>query len=390
MLVEFPPSGGLYQFALQLGEALARAGMSVDLVTGPSPELDSREPNCRVRSILPTWHPTAGADAPAWWRKARRVVRAGQHTAAWIVLWAYLARVRPDVIVWSAWRFPIDGWGVRVARRLLPKAVLALVAHEPRPLVEQPGHQGMYKTSSATARALAPAYADLDTVFVLGESAKDVLVETWPISAPVHVIPHGDEGIFARDALPGAETTEPVALSFGTITAYKGIDTLCEAWPSVRARVPAAELVIAGALSADIDEVALRAQVAALPGVSLRTGYVPVPEVADCFARARCVVLPYKRSSQSGVAHLAFTMGRPVVATRVGDIPAVVRDEVSGLLVAPEDPAALAGAVIRLLTDAELAASMGKAGAESLVEGASWDEVAERFLRALPPVRRPG
>ncbi|KAA0110875.1 glycosyltransferase [Mycolicibacterium sp. P1-5] len=390
VLVEFPPSGGLYQFALQLGEALARAGMGVELVTGPSPELGSRELNCRVRSILPTWHPAAGSDAPAWWRKARRGVRAGQHTAAWAVLLAYLMRARPDVVVWSAWRFPVDGWGVRVARRLLPKTVLTLVAHEPRPLVEQPGHQGMYKTSGTTAGALAPAYADLDTVFVLGQTAKDALVETWPISAPVHVIPHGDEGIFARDAVPGAESTGPVALSFGTITAYKGVDTLCQAWPSVRARVPDAELVIAGALSADVDEAALRAQVAVLPGVSLQTGYVPVADVADYFAKSRCVVLPYKRSSQSGVAHLAFTMGRPVVATRVGDIPAVVRDEVSGLLVAPEDPAALAEAIIRLLTDAELAASMGKAGAESLIDGASWDEVADQFLRALPPARNPG
>ncbi|WP_396925653.1 glycosyltransferase [Mycolicibacterium sp.] len=389
VLVEFPPSGGLYQFALQLGEAVARAGTSVELVTGPAPELDSREPDCRVRSILPTWHPTAGADAPAWWRKARRVVRAGQHSAAWVVLLAYLLRARPDVVVWSAWRFPIDGWGVRAARRMLPKTVLALVAHEPRPLVEQPGQEGMYKTSSTTVRALAPAYADLDTVFVLGESAKDVLIETWPIAAPVHVIPHGDEGIFAQSPVPGAETTGPVALSFGTITAYKGIDTLCLAWPSVRARVPDAQLVIAGSLSADIDEAALRAQVAALPGVSLQTGYVPVADVAGYFARARCVVLPYKRSSQSGVAHLAFTMGRPVVATRVGDIPAVVRDEVSGLLVPPDDPDALAEAMIRVLTDAELAASMGKAGAESLAESATWDEVADRFLRALPAARRP-
>ncbi len=389
VLVEFPPSGGLYQFALQLGEALARAGASVELVTGPAPEVDSREPDCRVRSILPTWHPTAGADAPAWWRKARRVLRAGQHTAAWAVLLAYLLRARPDVVVWSAWRFPIDGWGVRAARRLLPETVLALVAHEPRPLVEQPGQDGMYKTSSTTERALAPAYAALDTVFVLGESAKRILLETWPVAAPVHVIPHGDEGIFTlgAGAIPGAETTGPVALSFGTITAYKGIDTLCQAWPTVRAAVPDAELVIAGALSADIDEAALRAQVAALPGISLQTGYVAVADVAGYFARARCVVLPYKRSSQSGVAHLAFTMRRPVVATRVGDIPAVVRDEISGLLVAPENPDALAEAMIRLLTDAELAASMGKAGAESLVEEASWDDVAGRFLQSLPPTR---
>ncbi|MGY4711966.1 glycosyltransferase [Mycolicibacterium sp. CBM1] len=386
-LVEFPPSGGLYQFSLQLGEALARAGARVELITGPAPELGSRDLGCRVRSILPTWHPTAGADAPPWWRRARRVVRAGRHAAAWVVLIAYLIRTQPEVVVWSAWRFPIDGWGVRAVRKALPHSVLALIAHEPRPVVEQPGQEGMYKTSAVTDRALAKAYADLDVVFVLGESARQALLDTWPVTAPVHVIPHGDEGIFVAAAIPAVESTAPVALSFGTITAYKGLDTLCAAWPIVRRRVPDAELVIAGALSADIDEARLRADVAGLAGVTLKLGYVPVSEVAAYFGAARCVVLPYKRSSQSGVAHLAHTMGRPVVATRVGDIPDVVRDGVSGLLVPPDDPTALADALVRVLADAELASSMGTAGADSLARGASWDDIAGRVLRSLPQAR---
>ena len=388
-LVEFPPSGGLFQFSIQLGEALARAGDDVELITGPSPELTSREPDCRVRSILPTWHPTAGADAPDWWRRARRGIRAGQHAAAWVALIVYLLASRPDAVVWSAWRFPLDGWGVRIVRKVLPGAVLALVAHEPRPLVEQPGQDGLYKTSAITNGALSRAYADLDVAFVLGESARQTLIDTWRLGAPVVVIPHGDEGIYASSTIAEAKSTEPVALSFGTITAYKGIDTLCEAWPAVRRSVPNARLVIAGALSADVDERALRAQVDGLDGVTLRTGYVPVGDVAPFFAAARCVVLPYKRSSQSGVAHLAHTLGRPVVATRVGDIPDVVRDGVSGLLVAPGDAGELAGALVRLLTGPAEAQRMGEAGANALTDSASWDDVAARLAAGLD-LARPG
>jgi len=155
----------------------------------------------------------------------------------------------------------------------------------------------------------------------------------------------------------------------------------------VRAEVPDAELVIAGALSQDIDESSLRSQVSNLAGVSLQIGYVPVDDVSSYFARARCVVLPYKRSSQSGVAHLAHTLRRPVVATRVGDIPAVVRDEVSGLLVAPEDPEALASAMVRLLTDPQLARTMGEAGEQGLALAASWDDVAKSLYRGLSPER---
>ena len=381
-LVEFPPSGGLFQFSLQLGEALARVGNHVELLTGPCPELSSREPGCRLRSILPTWHPT-GADAPRWWRRPRRGLRATRLVVAWMVLLVHLRRTRPDVVMWSEWRFPVDGWGVHMVRKALPNAVLALVGHEPRPLVEQPGRGEFYKTSSTRSRGLATAHADLDVAFVLGESAKKTLTETWPITAPVRVIPHGDEGIFRSAVVRGAETTGPVALSFGTITKYKGIDTLCEAWPKVRAQVPNAELVIAGALSADVEESALRAGVRSLGGVMLSIGYVPMADVPAYFARARCVVLPYKRSSQSGVVHLAHTLGRPVVATRVGDIPDVVRDGVSGLLVAPEDPDALADAIVRLLTNAELAARMGNAGTEALAAGASWDQVAARLVDGL-------
>ncbi len=385
-LVEFPPSGGLFQFSLQLGEALARAGESVELITGWSPELGSREPGCRVLGILPTWHPTAGADLPELLRLARRVIRAGRHTAAWGVLLAHLIRTRPDVVAWSAWRFPIDGWGVRAVRRVLPDATLVLVAHEPRPLVEQPGQEGLYKTSALMTRALSGAYADLDVVYVLGESAKQVLLQTWPVTAPVHVIPHGDEGIYAAPDLPSAASTGPVALCFGTITAYKGIDTLLRAWPTVTDRIPDARLVVAGALGPDMDESALRADIAGLTGLTVQLGYIPVADVASYFGPARCVVLPYKRSSQSGVAHLAFTLGRPVVATRVGDIPGVVRDGISGVLVDPDDPEALAGGLIRLLADAELAGSLGAAGQQSLAAGASWDDVAARVLAGVSGV----
>jgi glycosyltransferase involved in cell wall biosynthesis len=98
------------------------------------------------------------------------------------------------------------------------------------------------------------------------------------------------------------------------------------------------------------------------------------------------VVLPYKRGSQSGVAHLAHTMGRPVVATRVGDIPEVVEDEVSGLLVEPECPHALARALVRLLKDPATAGRLGAQGARNLGDRASWDEVAARLEQGLPPV----
>ena len=58
----------------------------------------------------------------------------------------------------------------------------------------------------------------------------------------------------------------------------------------------------------------------------------------------------------------AMALGRPVVATRVGGIPAVVLDGETGRLVAPDDPPALAGAVTELLKDPGVRRRMGEAG----------------------------
>jgi glycosyltransferase involved in cell wall biosynthesis len=60
-------------------------------------------------------------------------------------------------------------------------------------------------------------------------------------------------------------------------------------------------------------------------------------------------------------------MRRPVVATRVGAVPEVIRHEETGLLVPPRDPAALAAAIAALLADPERGASLGNAGRQ-LVE----------------------
>jgi glycosyltransferase involved in cell wall biosynthesis len=58
----------------------------------------------------------------------------------------------------------------------------------------------------------------------------------------------------------------------------------------------------------------------------------------------------------------AMAAGLPVVATRVGGIPEIVEDGVSGILVPPRDPAALAAAMVRLAGDAGLRARLGEAG----------------------------
>lgn len=108
-----------------------------------------------------------------------------------------------------------------------------------------------------------------------------------------------------------------------------------------------------------------------------------VAEVATLFAEARVVVAPYRVGYGSGVVALAMTMGRAVVASRVGDLPAAVADGETGLLVEPGDATALAGALEQVLADAERAERMGAAGRARAASTSSWEAVAERVEAAL-------
>jgi glycosyltransferase involved in cell wall biosynthesis len=389
-LVEFSPSGGLFQFGFQLGRGLASHGYAIDLVTGHDPELTSDAPGFRMLDILPSWHPGSASVESLLLRKSRRILRGVQHVRAWLRLLRYIDHERPDVVVWSTWRFPIDSWLVIATRRRHPDVVLGRMAHETLPLREQPRSGSLYRTSRIVNRSLAAAYQRMDMIFVLGSQARESIVRTWKPRGEVAVIPHGDESIFAGEDVPAADRTPPRVLFFGTWTRYKGIDLLLEAFQLVRNQVPSAELMVAGSVGADVDFDAIRKKAAAIGGVDLRPGYVPMEQVATLMGGARVVAIPYLRASQSGVVHLAQTFGRPVVATAVGDIPEAVPDGVAGLVVPPADPVALAAALRRLLDGPDTALRMGEAGRRRLQAEGSWHDIAARVADVTERVRAGG
>lgn len=379
--VEFAPSGGLFQFTAQLGRALAERGHRVHLFTGPRPEIVSDHPLFRVHAVLPTWHPGDKERTSDRIRKLRRGVRAGQLVLAWLVLLARLLRLRPDALFWSTLRFSIDTIGVLAAHRLMPTVLLGMVAHEPRPM--SASDTTSYKRGRLLEPTLAAAWRRMGVAFVLGTEAETLLRRSWDPAGPVVVIPHGDESTVRGDEpVRAVAETGPVALFFGTWSAYKGIDVLLDAWPAVRREVPDALLVLAGAV-ARVDLDGLLDRMGELEGVDPRPGYVALEAVPVLFDAARLVVTPYRRASQSGVAHLAYAFGRPVVASGVGDIPSVVRDGETGILVPPADVAALAAAMVALLTDVTLAQRMGAAGMALMTETSSWETVAARFDKGL-------
>jgi glycosyltransferase involved in cell wall biosynthesis len=379
-MVEFAPSGGLFQFAMQMGEAIAELGHEVELVTGPDPEFQPRVSGMSLVPILPTWHPGDGSVQPAIVRRLRRVVRGARYVEAWRRVIAYLERRPTDVVQWADWRFTIDGWLVAWLAGRPGAPLMVDVAHTPRPLAEGPRGDTLYKTGPLLFSALAAAYRRMDAVFVLGEQSRLELIRTWADIRRVEVIPHGDEAIFRPEGLPPPEACPPRVLFFGTWSRHKGLDLLLDAFALVRRSVPTADLVLAGAVGKDVDFDGLARRAVAVGGVELRPRYIPAAEVRDLMGSSRVVVAPYAVANQSGVVHIAQTFGRPVVATAVGDLVEVVRHGETGFLVPPGDPVALAANLEQLLLEPAEAARLGRNAKRRVRESSSWRDVAERVV----------
>lgn len=125
---------------------------------------------------------------------------------------------------------------------------------------------------------------------------------------------------------------------------------------------------------------------AAQEGVSDITRFVgfrdPTPYVAD----ADVVLVPSRGESFGLVAVEALLLGRPVVATRVGALPEVLRDGVTAILVPPDDPQAMADAVVHLLSRPDVATALGRAGKADARARFSMDAYRARLSEVvLPP-----
>jgi glycosyltransferase involved in cell wall biosynthesis len=140
-------------------------------------------------------------------------------------------------------------------------------------------------------------------------------------------------------------------LFFGAVRPYKGLDLALEALAQLDPALDA-RLVVAGRFWEGRDRYdRLIASLGLAGRVEIRDGYVTNEEAALLFSAADGVVLPYRSATQSGVAQLAFAYGTPVVATRVGGLPAAIEHGRTGLLCAPDNAFALARALDRLAAE---------------------------------------
>jgi glycosyltransferase involved in cell wall biosynthesis len=332
----YPFRGGIAQFSGVLRQSLVKAGHEVKVVNfrkqfpkllfpGKTQYDDSPQalkiPSVRTFTL---WNPLS------WLRTAREIER---HD--------------PDLIA-VMWWIPFFAPGYWGAAKLLKKQYRSRILYVLHNVIP---HERRFGDVFLSRLALNTAHNYL----ALSQAEEREMRRLFPHVPPerTRYSPHPSYDCYAP--FTGNRTqaqehigvkAEKLLLFFGFVREYKGLDVLLRAMPEILKDDPQIKLVIAGEFYQN------RAQYDALisslgigGSVIIHDRYLSGDEVGAYFAAADCVVLPYRSATQSGIVQVAYALDMPVITTNVGGLSEVVTDSVTGYLVPPEDPPAIAEAV---------------------------------------------
>lgn len=305
-----------------------------------------QEPNVR---LIDFYNPIS------WWRTAWRVRRHGSERL--IVTWVSVASFPPY-------------FGTLLFVKLFTRARVTFLCHNALP------HDPLF--FELFFMKLLFRFADDFIVHAkaeAGELAK--LAPGRPVAVGFH--PNYDEFNTGEQYDAAAIKQElglgsKVVLFFGYIRPYKGLKYLIEAMPKLRQECGDVTLLVVGEFwkknKPEYD--AMVAELGLDESVVFVDRFVANEEIGRFFAVSDVLAAPYLSATQSGVIQMAYSFDTPVVATRVGGLPEVVSDGISGFLCEPKDAGDLAATLVRALrhTDYDMAATKQRFSWEAYLEAA--------------------
>lgn len=347
----YPLASGAAQFNGAMVRAMAPVG-PVDVISWRRmyPPLlypgQARDTSSTARlplepSFILDWH-----DPRTWRRAVRRVVDFGAQAA--VLPWLHPVMAPPYRSILRALRG-------RTARVVICHNVLT---HEPVPAL---GHltRAALRHADLLVTHAPHQRAELET---LGLGSVPVLEAFHPRfdQAGLAPIPAAHDRARERERHGSPDL---LLLMFGAIRPYKGLDLALDALTLVDHSLDV-RLVVAGrswgddSLESEVDRRGLQGR------VEIRDRFIPDDEAALLFGTADASLLPYRSASQSGVVQLSFAYGCPVIATRVGGLPAAVDAGVNGILCEP-DAADVAAAIERMAREHPTLAAGTRAGEDT-------------------------
>jgi len=358
----------------ELCQALTAAGFRLRLVGRP------------LRASETTMSPPSYVLDPLFYRHSEdpnrdskhgssRLGKGFEHLLGAARLAASVRRNRPDVVHFQWLPLP---WADRpFLAAMARRCPLVLTVHD----ATARGGRGF---AAVQTLGFPAALRHFSALIVHNEAGRRALLDLGVADASIEILPHPPLPLPAPAAATKPDPDAPMLLIFGEIKPYKGVDLAIEALALLpdrhRKRV---RLVVAGRPAMPLEGLrTLARDLGVAAGVEWIDRYVTQDELPALLGSAAIFLLPYRESDASGVLSQVLQLGRPIVASRTGDFPALVGAAGCGEVVEPDNASALAEAVCRLLDDPDRAARMGAAARELSQTMPGWGEMA-RALGAV-------
>ncbi len=326
---------------------------------------------------------TSLADTGSWPRPLLRAAKGFSHVASLERLRRELTLWAPDVIHFQWLPLPVvDRLFLPMLRRIAPTV---LTVHDTMPFNGSP-------VSALQAFGTVDAFRQFDHLIVHTDQGRQRIAPH--AGSGLSRVPHGllhDEAVAEAKAPTAGGGKGPVTLlMFGQIKPYKGIDVLLRALaaldPETRSRC---RVCIAGKPYMDTAPlVELRRALGLEDVVSFRFEFVPDAELTALFEQSAGVLFPYREIEASGALMAALAHAKPVIASKLGTFAELLEDQRHGLLVPPDDVAALTQAITRFVREDGLRWRLTEEIVQLKASIPSWDAIAAQTVAVYDQAAR--